>query len=568
MAEIAFLELDAAEMDHSSLKNQFILQEKSEYLAISNYNRISQKRMLDKITQEDLLQNGDILVFCSGASRDVVELSMRDVLRYYPLEIIGVVFRKSILYKAGKYNEKLGSLTDFELICRLTEFADRCLYVFDDIEELPLTISEADLFSYAYLLRRYLQKMHSWQMTETVLTGMYQLAQEAGMQSVFQRNLSEMLSDTGVYEQVAWNTAPYAIFRGNGTCYGVLRDFADSLAAGLREIGQSVLILEPGQIDYDYLEHSICKGFVGFQTEAFGIDFFRKLSGYKIQFWFDNPVFYMHKFATIPDDCYIMCQDTNYVSFIKERYHMKNVFHMPPGGHVQEWNPSAVRPYDIIFIGGYATENNESLAGFEREYYDYMLKNPNKTFSEGLSDLTNDENIAELLTDLKPVCQSIVDHFRKEVIDIILQAGYELHVYGKTWDAYHSLWEERLIRHPEVTVEESLREWQKAKIGLNVMSWHKAGMTERVANIMLAGAVCLSDETDYLKQSFSDGEQMVCYNLERLEELPAKIAALLKDDNWKQIAEGGYEAALEKHTWKRRAIQLTQFVEKRNGTGK
>jgi hypothetical protein len=36
------------------------------------------------------------------------------------------------------------------------------------------------------------------------------------------------------------------------------------------------------------------------------------------------------------------------------------------------------------------------------------------------------------------------------------------------------------------------------------MTWHKAGMTERIANICLSGAVCLSERTEYLDREFNN----------------------------------------------------------------
>ena len=44
------------------------------------------------------------------------------------------------------------------------------------------------------------------------------------------------------------------------------------------------------------------------------------------------------------------------------------------------------------------------------------------------------------------------------------------------------------------------------KVGLNIMTWHKYGMTERIANICLSGAVCLTDSSEYLRNNFNNNE--------------------------------------------------------------
>lgn len=568
MIEISFCELNTEEMDNAAFKNKFILETEGKYLAFINGGRISIDEVKNKIEAEKLFDYSSVLIFCAGESKDAVELQMKDLLTCYTADILGIAFDRKLLENAGKFNEKLTGLTNFELACRLTDITGQCLLVFDEIGEVPLTVTDAELFGYAYLVRRYLQKVHKYSITEQLLTGMYQIAECIGKLDTFKRYLGEMLAENQVYERIAWNTAPYAIFRGDQTCHGVLQDFADYLAMGLRDIGESVLMLEPGKIDYDYLQQYICKGFIGFQSEAFGVDFFQKLPGAKVQFWFDNPVFYKNQFSTIPGDVYILCHDENYAEFIRTYYGMKNAVHMPPGGHMQFWDARKQRPYDVIFIGKFIPETDDEFEDFEKTYYEYMIAHPDRTFSKGVQELLhnngveiNQVDIAETLTEVKHVCQQIINHYKKKVIDTILQAGYELHVYGDSWNKYHSPWEEKLIRHPEVSVEESLLEWQKAKIGLNIMSWHKAGMTERIANIMLAGAVCLSDETTYLREHFLENEQIVLYSLEKLEELPQKIGDVLSADKWKTIAQNGYHAATAEHTWQKRAHQLNQFVE-------
>ena len=106
-----------------------------------------------------------------------------------------------------------------------------------------------------------------------------------------------------------------------------------------------------------------------------------------------------------------------------------------------------------------------------------------------------------------------------------------------------------------------LREWGKAKIGLNIMSWHKAGMTERVANILLSGAVCVTERTTYLDEHFEDGRELIGFSLESLEELPKEIESLLQDDRKrKQIAQNAYLKASREHTWRERATELLELI--------
>ena len=124
---------------------------------------------------------------------------------------------------------------------------------------------------------------------------------------------------------------------------------------------------------------------------------------------------------------------------------------------------------------------------------------------------------------------------------------------------------ENLIIHPKVMAEESLQIWAQAKIGLNIMNGHKAGMTERIANIMLSGACCLSDETSYLKEHFADGEDIVLFRADYLDGLVDKIRYLLQNDEVREkIASNGKEKALREHTWRKRTEELLELIHKGN----
>lgn len=568
MVNISVLKLSTDKLDCCIEKNDFIVRHQDEYLAIINTDKISERQLFEELKKEEILSYSDVLAFCAGGLQEPVLLHTEDILDCFPLQIAALIFRRDLVSSSGSYNSKLKALTDFEMLCRLTQASGSCLFVFPGMEEEALSVTERDLFTYAYLIRRYLYDLHSWGKTEVILNCMYQAADNSGLLSVLQKYLNDFLTSESFYERIASVTAPFVIFRGGATCHGVLRDFADALADSLCMEGQAVMRVDAGDTDYEYILRHVCKAVVGFQSAALQTDFVRKLHGPKMQFWLDNPIFYAQQFSGFSEDCYILCQDANYAEFIKEQYHLKNALQFPPGGHICSWPGQTERPYDIIFIGGYIPEENESLEGIYKDYYEYMVEHPDMTFSQGFSELlkagdgTESRNtIFEYLPDLKSVCQRVINHYRKRVIETILEAGFEIHVYGDSWNAYRSPNSHRLIRHPEVSVEESLAEWQKAKIGLNIMSWHKAGMTERVANIMLSGAVCLSDETEYLKAHFIEGEQIVCYSLKHLEELPHKIKELLEDEKRIRIAYEGYEAANAGHTWRHRAVRLIKMTE-------
>ena len=103
----------------------------------------------------------------------------------------------------------------------------------------------------------------------------------------------------------------------------------------------------------------------------------------------------------------------------------------------------------------------------------------------------------------------------------------------------------------------------KAKIGLNCMPWFKDGCSEIVFNIMLNGAVCLTDTSKYLLERFEHGNELVFYNLEDMEKMKQNVCWLLENPNAaSQIAQAGYEAAIRNDTWLCRMGEIAKMMGK------
>lgn len=146
-----------------------------------------------------------------------------------------------------------------------------------------------------------------------------------------------------------------------------------------------------------------------------------------------------------------------------------------------------------------------------------------------------------------------------------MAAGFKINVYGDSWKNYKSDYSDNLIIHPEINVIEASQIYRKAGIGLNLMTWHKAGMTERVADIMLGGAVCISDTTTYLRDNFNDNE-IVLFDIGKPQQLVQNVKKILENDALRHdIALAGYNKAVNFHTWHNRAVSLVHLTEDCNG---
>jgi spore maturation protein CgeB len=147
------------------------------------------------------------------------------------------------------------------------------------------------------------------------------------------------------------------------------------------------------------------------------------------------------------------------------------------------------------------------------------------------------------------------------VIRTLLEGGISLHVFGESWKEFPvpEGASGKLILHGHLRAEDAPDLYRRAKVSLNVMTWHKAGMTERVADSMLGGAVCVSDRTDYLEEHFTE-EEICLYDLAHLEKLPGMIRTLLgRADDREIIRKKAEVKARKEHTWDARARQLQRL---------
>ena len=160
-------------------------------------------------------------------------------------------------------------------------------------------------------------------------------------------------------------------------------------------------------------------------------------------------------------------------------------------------------------------------------------------------------------------------YYRDRVLRALLDSGLTVDVFGDSWKNSPLAAYENLNCHPDVTVEESLLIWQQSKLSLNIMSWHKAGFTERMANIMLAGAVLVTDNTRYLAGRYENGKDLVSFGLTERKTLPERIKRLLSDEAERmRIAESGREKTKKFHTWDVRAKEFLELLETLDKNGR
>lgn len=432
-----------------------------------------------------------------------------------------------------------------------------------------------------YLIGRYKEKLLSMGSFDEAVLSVYSAGGEAAVQY-----LERMLTRTKEFYDIYDCTQPILIYKGNDICYHMLDIFAKELGKALEEMGQRVEYFDFSERQPEELiayKERRFKAVAGVQTHLFSL---RERNGNflhdgidapQYHFVFDHPVWLQEHLQQVPHRLCVLAPDGNYVQFIKNYYGHAARF-LPPAGENKDVGEQE-RKYEISFLGRCGVEPVKSLWSVKKSSRDrcrlinryilYMRKNlsvtPECAFQMALDyygiTCTKEEFI-KLFSQERWVIHCIANHYKNKTVETLLKAGIVVHVYGESWEESDLRNHPLLRRHQGVTETEALAVYAQSKLSLNVMTWHKDGFTERIANAMLQKSVVVTDRTTYLEKEFTDGEDILLFDLARLTELPARIKELLADDvRRKQIAENGYRIAAERHTWGQRAKALLGFVE-------
>ena len=369
------------------------------------------------------------------------------------------------------------------------------------------------------------------------------------------------------------------------TCNGTLNSFALEFAQALRNKRINVLLLN---IDDDNTTENIGKIIlndyrcvIGMQT---GLYTERLENGQllgnlfkcpKFNYVFDHPLYVSWSLMLPVNDLYVLQQDETYSEYITKYYpYVKKSWHFPPAGLIgnltKTENGKTEKIYDISFIATYNDYRErldviknlpDNIRKISWHMVNQLKNHPNQRAEEALEavlekkkiTLTEHEFVVTLHKSLEAV-RTVTFYIREKIIKTLIESGINVDVFGDSWKKSPYADNKNLIIHDDIDFEKGLDIMAQSRISLNVMSWHKGGMTERIANAMLNYSVCVTDETSYINRHFVAGENIVTFNLDNIDKLPDKIRTVLQDENLqKYIEKNAYKKALSEHTWDNRS---------------
>ena len=217
------------------------------------------------------------------------------------------------------------------------------------------------------------------------------------------------------------------------------------------------------------------------------------------------------------------------------------------------------------------TYEGEIHFGFKlkKDYIDFyekvlsdIINHPNMTIDEAaekhlreeFNDLT-DEQLCNCMPGMMYADLNVRFHYRELAIRALVDSGLKVNTYGEGYNYIVCEHPENIIQHGSANSQQCLDNISQAKISLNVMPWFKKGAHDRVFNSCLNGAVCLTDSSSYLDEIFTDGKDILFYDLNMLkdyemsgydykviEPMIKRVRELLMDDTALQsIADNAYE---------------------------
>ena len=510
---------------------------------------------------------------------------------------------RDLVRKAGGINTGLNAKRKYELVLRIAELGNVKIeevendisvcnnlekqdesFIFIDDNETEDNIIDS-LTTDCYLIAKYSERLIAHNLFNPAVESILVEAEDKGLKNEAVALLEGFLSKNDSFYMIDDCTRPVLIFKGNDTCYNVLNTFADELKKSIEKSGYKTEIFDVDREDWKEVvryQNKHYKAVVGFQSFLFSVkmeDGKRYLADFikapKFNFLLDAPICFNSHLAYKAKDFTILTHDINYKNFL-EKYYKQQAKLLPPGGMISK-NPVSMdeRKYELTFLGSYGDYRKIllELEGLSTEdksigtaLFEKLKLEPELTLEAGFDKVIKEKGLAmdeviylARLHRVRRVLYAASYYFREKAIKAILDSEIKLTVFGESFKNSPFADCENLNIREEVPAERSLEVYGNSKISLNFMTWHKAGLTERMANIMLAGAVLLTDCTD----GFSEGagEDFVDFKLSDIYSLPGKIKELLKNDSLlNKIALNGKKRAISSMTWDKRAEELLELL--------
>lgn len=293
-----------------------------------------------------------------------------------------------------------------------------------------------------------------------------------------------------------------------------------------------------------------------------------------INYILDHPCYYADPIRKAPHYGFLACVDRNHVRFAERFYkNLSGTFFLPLAGEDKthgKWKRWEERTTSVLYVGSCKQPEAFQLDEFGALVFRRLQEKREITLEDAIEEYAvtylpnaSQDDLGKLIEQQCKVDMCIKHWIRVEVISILVNAGIDVEVYGKNWEQT-KVWDNPHFHYGGMICQEAcLQKMLDSKIVLNVMPWFKDGMHDRVINAMLAGAVCVTDNSAYLEANFTAGQDYIRFSLNELQNLPDMIKSILSDKEkaLKMIHQANNKAQ-KGHLWDERADRVIKQIEK------
>lgn len=279
-------------------------------------------------------------------------------------------------------------------------------------------------------------------------------------------------------------------------------------------------------------------------------------------------------------DIAALCLDRNHVDFIRKYYKkIRDVYFTPNGGvEIMSTVPLKHRSIDVIYMGDANPDVDEypvitEIKEYPDDFYIYcinrLINDPDRTTEEVILEYflnegkdIADQQMLEVFIQLSRFIESKVRRvFKLAGMHALDREGVHVEVYGDGWYDEEEPYSDNIVIHDRVSPQELLEKLCDAKISLCYTPWFKRGCSEKNFDSMLNGALCVTDETEYLKERYTDGWNIVYFDLKNPDQMAADVKWLLEHpEDMERIAARGYDTVGVYDSWAKRYEYICEIM--------
>lgn len=307
------------------------------------------------------------------------------------------------------------------------------------------------------------------------------------------------------------------------------------------------------------------------------IDVWDAMGTIVVDIFMDPPLRFHPNLKKHPKNYFLFCCDYDHVDYVT-KYFKDNISHvafMPHVGCVPQHKaaiiPYAERKYDILFSATYYSPQdrlaemeemfaeNKDMQQFYHLMYNNLIEDSALTTEQAVFLTLQQVGWSVPEDTLKTIfrCSEFVDwairmYERGQVVSALAESGLELYLLGRGWENHSSAKYPNVHRISDrVPYAQTLTAMADAKINLNVFPWFKSGTHDRIFNTLLQHSLPLTDSSRWVDTHFTNGQDIVLYDLKQLEKLPKIAEHMLKNpEQAESIIQKGHEKVLREFTWR------------------